>query len=99
MSPSLAGGISIRYKPGSSQWWCGIQVINHRNPVARLEVMVSGAWKALPRASYNYFISAQGAGCGSQIRVTDIYGQKLSVGNLPITVNVTQATSVQFAKH
>ena len=99
VSPSLSGGISIRYKPGSSQWWCGIEVINHRNPVARLEVMVSGAWKAVPRASYNYFISAHGAGCGGKIRVTDIYGQRLTVGPLPVKPDVTQATSVQFAKH
>jgi expansin len=99
VSPSLSGGIDIRYKSGSSQWWCGIQVINHRNPVARLEVLASGAWKALPRASYNYFLSAQGAGCGSQIRVTDIYGQRLTVGPLPIKADVTQTTSVQFAGH
>jgi expansin (peptidoglycan-binding protein) len=99
VSPSLSGGIDIRYKPGSSQWWCGIQVINHRNPVARLEVLVNGAWTTLPRASYNYFLSATGSGCGSQIRVTDIYGQQLTVGPLAIKVNVTQATSVQFAKH
>jgi expansin (peptidoglycan-binding protein) len=99
VSPNLSGGIAIRYKPGSSQWWCGIQVINHRNPVARLEVLVNGAWKALPRASYNYFLSATGAGCGSQIRVTDIYGQQLTVGPLAIKVNVTQATSVQFSGH
>jgi len=99
VSPSISGGIAIRYKTGSSQWWCGIQVINHRNPVARLEVKVAGSWKALPRTGYNYFLSAQGSGCGSGIRVTDIYGQQLVIGALPIKVNVTQRTTVQFAKH
>ena len=99
VSPNLSGGIDIRYKTGSSQWWCGIQVINQRNPVVRLEVLASGGWKALPRASYNYFLSTQGSGCGGQIRVTDIYGQRLTVGPLPIKADVTQATTAQFARH
>jgi expansin (peptidoglycan-binding protein) len=38
LSPAASGTISIRYKDGSSQWWCGIQAIGHRNPVAALEV-------------------------------------------------------------
>jgi expansin (peptidoglycan-binding protein) len=99
VSPNISGGIAIRYKTGSSQWWCGIQVINHRNPVARLEVKVASGWKVLPRAEYNYFLSDQGSGCGGQIRITDIYGQRLTVGALPIRADVTQQTSLQFAKH
>jgi expansin (peptidoglycan-binding protein) len=98
VSPKMSGGIAIRYKSGSSQWWCGIQVINHRNPVARLEVRTAGAWKALPRADYNYFLSEHGAGCGRAIRVTDIYGQKLVVSRKPVAADVTQQTNVQFAK-
>jgi expansin len=99
VSPNVSGGIAIRYKTGSSQWWCGIQVINHRNPVARLEVKVAGVWRALPRTGYNYFLSAKGAGCGAGIRVTDDYGEALVVHALPVKANVTQRTNLQFAKH
>jgi expansin (peptidoglycan-binding protein) len=99
VSPNISGTTAIRYKTGSTQWWCGIQVINHRNPVARLEVKAAGVWKALPRAEYNYFLSAQGSGCGGQIRITDIYGQRLVVGPLQIKADLTQRTSLQFAKH
>ncbi|HET9654771.1 MAG TPA: expansin EXLX1 family cellulose-binding protein [Kineosporiaceae bacterium] len=99
LSPNISGGISLRYMKGSTQWWCGIQVINHRNPVARLEVKASGAWKSLPRSGYDYFLSAKGAGCGSDIRVTDIYGQTLVVGALPVRADVTQGTDLQFARH
>lgn len=99
VSPNISGPIAIRYKTGSTQWWCGIQVINHRNPVLRLEVKVAGAWKALPRAEYNYFLSAQGSGCGGEIRITDIYGQRLVVGPFPIRADLTQRTSLQFARH
>ncbi len=99
VSPSLSNSISIRYKSGSSQYWCGIQVIGHRNPVARLEVRVSGGWRSLPRTDYNYFLAADGAGCGSTIRVTDIYGQQLTIGGISVSPDVVQPTSVQFAQH
>lgn len=99
VSPSLSSAISIRYKTGSSQYWCGIQVIGHRNPVASLEVRSGGAWRSLPRADYNYFISANGAGCGGAIRVTDIYGEQLVINGISISPDVAQPTSVQFAKH
>ncbi|MFD0573925.1 expansin EXLX1 family cellulose-binding protein [Kitasatospora gansuensis] len=43
LSPGSTGALSVRYKAGSSAYWCGIQVINHRNPVARLEVRTAAA--------------------------------------------------------
>lgn len=99
VSPPLQKNVSIRYKTGSSQYWCGIQVIDHRNPVARLEVQAAGQWRELRRTDYNYFLSENGAGCGGAIAVTDIYGQRLVVNALPVKEDVTQATSVQFSAH
>ena len=97
VSPPLSKTMSIRYKTGSSQYWCGIQVIDHRNPVARLEVQSGGQWRQLRRAEYNYFLSENGAGCGGQIAVTDIYGERLVVNALPVKANVIQGTNLQFA--
>ncbi|MFG2025346.1 expansin EXLX1 family cellulose-binding protein [Streptomyces sp. NPDC048825] len=99
LSPSTSDTISIRYKTGSSPYWCGIQAIGHRNPVARLEVRTSGGWRQLPRTEYNYFISANGSGCGSSIRVTDIYGEQLTMTGIALRPNVVQPTGVQFARH
>ncbi|WP_454855376.1 expansin EXLX1 family cellulose-binding protein [Promicromonospora soli] len=99
LSPGTSDTISIRYKDGSSQWWCGIQVIDHRNPVAKLEVGVGGGWRALPRTGYNYFLAEDGNGCGGAIRITDIYGERLTVEALPVRADVVQATGVQFAQH
>ncbi|WP_170155027.1 expansin EXLX1 family cellulose-binding protein [Lentzea atacamensis] len=99
VSPPLTKNISVRYKTGSSQWWCGIQVVDHRNPVARLEVQVGGKWQALGRAEYNYFLSEKGAGCGGAIAVTDIYGERLLVDPLPVKPGELQATSLQFTGH
>ncbi|AZP23044.1 hypothetical protein EJC51_02470 [Streptomyces aquilus] len=99
VSPGSIGTMSIRYKTGSSAYWCGIQVIGHRNPVARLEVRTGSGWRSLPRTSFNYFVSADGSGCGKAIRVTDIYGEQLTVSGLAVLPNVVQATQVQFARH
>ncbi|MDT0573267.1 expansin EXLX1 family cellulose-binding protein [Streptomyces sp. DSM 3412] len=99
LSPATSDTLSIRYKTGSSQYWCGIQVIGHRNPVARLEVRAGGAWTPLPRTEYNYFLSEQGAGCGGALRITDIYGERLTVEGLTVRPDVVQRTGAQFAAH
>ncbi|MFI7339851.1 expansin EXLX1 family cellulose-binding protein [Streptomyces sp. NPDC050085] len=99
LSPPTTEKISIRYKTGSTQYWCAIQAIGHRNPLARLEVRTSGGWRSLPRAKYNYFLSENGTGCGAQIRLTDIYGQRLTLNGIAVRPNVAQATGVQFAEH
>jgi expansin len=98
-SPSNPGTLSIRYKTGSTRYWCGLQVIGHRNPLARLEVRTGAGWHQLARTDYNYFLSENGSGCGGSIRITDIYGQQLTVDGIAIRPNVAQPTRVQFARH
>jgi expansin (peptidoglycan-binding protein) len=99
LSPSTSDTISIRYKTGSSRYWCGIQAIGHRNPLARLEVRTSSGWSRLPRTEYNYFLSEQGSGCGGAIRITDLYGEQLTVEGIALRPDVVQPTRVQFAQH
>lgn len=99
LSPATSDPLSIRYKTGSSQYWCGIQVIGHRNPVARLEVRAGGGWTPLPRTEYNYFLSEQGAGCGGALRITDIYGERLTVEGITVRPDVVQPAGAQFTAH
>jgi expansin (peptidoglycan-binding protein) len=99
LSPRMATTIALRYKVGSSRWWCGLQVIGHRNPVARLEVRTAHGWRQLPRTDYDYFISAHGDGCGQAIRVTDIYGQSLTFTGIALRPDRIQPTRLQFAQH
>jgi expansin (peptidoglycan-binding protein) len=99
LSPDTAGTISIRYKNGSSPYWCGIQAIGHRNPLARLEVSTSAGWRQLARTDYNYFLSPNGSGCGKAIRITDIYGEQLTVNGIALRPEAVQPTGVQFARH
>ncbi|MEU0530800.1 expansin EXLX1 family cellulose-binding protein [Amycolatopsis tolypomycina] len=98
VSPPTTAKISLRYKDGSSRYWCGIQVIGHRNPVARLEVRAGSTWKRLPRTDYNYFLAENGAGCGGAVAITDVYGERLVVDPLPVRPGAGQPTSLQFAQ-
>ncbi|MDW4904226.1 expansin EXLX1 family cellulose-binding protein [Streptomyces sp. ADMS] len=99
LSPDTSGTISIRYKNGSSPYWCGIQAMGHRNPLARLEVRTGGGWRQLVRTDYNYFLSPDGSGCGGAIRITDIYGERLTIDGIALRPEAVQPTRVQFARH
>lgn len=99
VSPGTAKAISIRYKSGSSPHWCGIQAIGHRNPLARLEVRTGGGWRPLTRTPYNYFLSPDGSGCGGALRITDIYGERLTIDGIALRPDAVQPTRVQFARH
>ncbi|MFF8535004.1 expansin EXLX1 family cellulose-binding protein [Streptomyces sp. NPDC015532] len=99
LSPGGSGTLSLRYKTGSSRYWCALQVIGHRNPVARLELRVGGGWRRLPRTDYNYFLAEDGGGCGGTIRITDIYGERLTVDGVALRPGTARTTGLQFARH
>jgi expansin (peptidoglycan-binding protein) len=99
LSPNVSGPISLRYKSGSSPYWCAVQVINHRNPVATLEFLVNGSWTSVPRQDYNYFVSESGIGCGDEVRVTDIFDQTITVQGLTLTPGTIQEGPGQFSRH
>lgn len=96
LSPTGLGSVSYRYKTGSSQYWCAVQVLNHRNPIRSLQVKMGGTWVTLDREDYNYFVSAGGSGCGSTIRVTDIYGNQITDSGIKIAPDQTQRGQHQF---
>ena len=48
------GPIQYKFKPTSTQWWCEVQVRNHRYPIVKCEVKnVDGSYTELPRKEYN----------------------------------------------
>lgn len=95
-SPPGLGPVAYKYKSGSTRFWCGIQIRDNRNPVRSLEVKVGDSWKSLVRQEYNYFLSADGSGCGNTIRVTDIYGNQLTDEGISISPDVIQRGHGQF---
>lgn len=75
--------VKLRLKDGINNWWIAIEVINHRYPIAKLEIKdpQSGAWRAGDRTKpgmYNYWqfdFTGNGLTPPFQIRITDQYGQ------------------------
>jgi expansin (peptidoglycan-binding protein) len=96
VSPALSGPVKYVYKDGSTQWWCGIQVRNHRNPIRSVELKSSGGWITLQRQSYNYFLSANGTGCGGTVRITDVQGNQLTDTGIAVKPGVVQAGAKQL---
>jgi hypothetical protein len=97
---SVSGPIAYRIKTGSNPWWIGIQVLNHRNPVVRLDALQGGVWVAVPRLGYNYFVDASGLGAGPfTFRVTDLYGQQLTDANIPLSPDSVTPGQANFSSH
>ncbi len=99
VSPALAGPIAYHFKDGSNQWWTAVQVLNHRNPIARFEYRLgSGAWVTVGRTAWNYFVQTEpGMGVGPyQFRVTDSYGNVLTDSGIPHVENGTVNGAAQF---
>ena len=95
-----AGNVQNVLKEGSNQWWLAIQPRRHRNLVTTLEVQVDGAWVALKRESYNYFVAPSGLGVGPfTVRLTDVHGEQLVHSGITLTPTAVQETSSQFAAH
>ena len=97
LSYPVAGPIRYHFKDGSNPWWVAIQVRNHRNPIARFEVFVNGAYQTLPRQQWNYFLASGGLGSGPfTFRVTDILGNVLVDSGVPLLDNAETSGSGQF---
>ena len=94
----VSGAMSYRFKEGSSQWWTALQVRNHRFPVVELEVRgEDGAYHALGREDYNYFVDAEGLGTGPyDLRLTDALGNVVDEPHVELGDAVERAGSVQF---
>jgi expansin (peptidoglycan-binding protein) len=93
----VTGPIKYRIKTGSNAWWIGVQILNHRTPIARVEALLKGAWVTIPRMNYNYFVYASGLGAGPfTFRVTDFYGQQLTDTNIPLAPDVITNGQANF---
>ncbi|MGZ3422856.1 MAG: expansin EXLX1 family cellulose-binding protein [Polyangiales bacterium] len=81
---AVTGPISYRFKEGSNAYWSAIQIRNHRMPIKSVEANVKGAWIALTRADYNYFLYEKGLGAGPyDLRVTSIEDKTVEDTGIP----------------
>lgn len=89
--------VSYKFKEGSSPFWCGVQVRNHRYPVSKLEYLnENGEFVELGRRHYNFFESDEMGAGPFTFRVTDIYGQVIVDRDIPMVVDGISQGQSQF---
>jgi hypothetical protein len=99
-NPPLASPISLRVKGGSSRWWFQIQVLDHGNALASVDLAVglpggpATTWRPLTRSPDNFWTAANpGPGDGPfTLRITDIYGQNVTVYDIALAPDQIQHT-------
>ncbi|PWR08656.1 hypothetical protein DKT68_14750 [Micromonospora acroterricola] len=99
VNPPLPGPLTFRIKEGSSQWWFAVRVGNHGNPLRAVEVRQrdSEPWQSTARQDYNYWLIASGAGAGPYtIRVTDVYGNRVTVAGIRMAPGQVQTSAVRM---
>lgn len=83
--------VSYKYKEGTTEYWCGVQVRNHRYPITRLEYLdENGEFVEIERRQYNYFESDKMGKEPFTFRITDIYGQMVIDENIPLSYDDTE---------
>jgi expansin (peptidoglycan-binding protein) len=94
----VTGPIAYRFKDGSNAFWTAIQIRNHRHPIKKLEWRdATGAWSAIDRAEYNYFVTTRALGKGPYVlRVTDAYGHEVVDEGIALGDAVTRAGAAQL---
>lgn len=91
--------VSFKFKEGSSEFWCSVQVRNHRYPITKLEYLSEdGEFIELPRRHYNFFESDKMGAGPFTFRITDIYGQVVVDENIPLVPDQITEGHVQFPK-
>lgn len=82
--------MSYKFKEGTTAFWCGVQVRNHRYPITKLEYLNDkGEFVEIPRRPYNYFESMDMGAGPFTFRITDIYGQQVIDRDIPLSEDDT----------
>jgi len=94
----VTGPIAYHFKDGSNAFWTAIQIRNHRYPIATLEVRdAAGAYAAIGRVDYNYFVDTSGLGSGPYaLRVTDTRGNVVEDDGIALGDAVTRTGAAQL---
>ncbi len=82
--------VCYKYKEGTTEFWCGVQVRNHRYPITKLEYLKDGEFVEIERRPYNYFESREMGKGPFTFRITDIYGQQVIDEGIPLSYDDTE---------
>jgi expansin (peptidoglycan-binding protein) len=97
VNPAVGAPLSFVVKTGSSQYWLGMLVNDHGNPLSSVDVKSGTSWRALARQSYNYWLAESGAGKGPfTLRITDVYGHVATVSGIKLSPGAVQRSGVRM---
>ncbi len=76
LAPCDVEGPAIwHFKRGTNPWWTAVQLRNHRNQVAAIQVDPGDGWRSMPRTDWNHFVADRGLGEGPlRLRAIDLHG-------------------------
>jgi expansin (peptidoglycan-binding protein) len=76
---SVTGNVKYYFDSASQQYYLAVTPMNHKNPLAKVEVKKAGAYTALTRNNSNMYELKDGAGTGAlSFRLTDIYNHVIT---------------------
>ena len=91
------GPLRYHLKDGSNAFWTAIQIRNHRYPIAQVEAQKSGAYAAITRTDYNYFVDTRGLGAGPYtLRVTDTRGHVVEEAGIALGDDIERTGTQQL---
>ena len=95
VNPSVPA-LSFAVRPGSSQYWLAVLVIDNGNPLTRVRATAPGrGWVDLTHTEHNTWEATQGVGPGPySFEVTDDQGHRVVARGLRLAIGEIQATSV-----
>lgn len=92
--------ISLRFKDGSTQWWLGVQTLNHKYRVASIEGRNSSSqYVHMDQQDFNFYIKPGGFGVPPlYFRVTDVHGHavEIKIDEIPFEEEIVVPTDQQF---
>ncbi len=99
-NPPLPARIAFQVKPGSSQYWLALIVMNTGNAIASVKVKTAAGWQGLSRTSWDGWIAQQGAGPGPYtIRITDTQHHTRTISNVMLQPGAIQRTGTWMYGH
>ncbi|HEX5101352.1 MAG TPA: expansin EXLX1 family cellulose-binding protein [Polyangiaceae bacterium] len=76
---SITGNVKYYFDSASQQYYLAVTPMNHKNPLAKVEVKKAGAYTTLTRNNSNMYELKDGAGTGAlSFRLTDIYNHVIT---------------------
>ncbi|KAF9880018.1 hypothetical protein CkaCkLH20_02829 [Colletotrichum karsti] len=95
----ISSAIKLHNKSGTSSHWFSMQVLNHNEPVASLEVSTDGGstWQKTTRQQYNFFENSSGFGTETvDVKVTSKSGKTVTVKDVSVAADSEASASGNF---